>query len=874
LLDANMPDIDGFYVCAQLQKNPKNRSTPVIMITALADELSVDRAFEVGADEYITKPVNWSVLRLRIRRIIDRKIRENALNESRDQYRLLLETSNFVPWEFDLANNKFTYMGPQIKNLLGYPAQDWTDLDYWTSRLHPDDQEEATRFCVTSTEKGEDHDFEYRAISAQGTTVWLRDVVNLVRKNGEVTGLRGFFIDITEQKQGEHELHKTMDLLVKNENQLQAILSNTSAVVFLKNVDGRYMLVNRRFEELFKISNQDAIDKTDFDLFPNPIAVKLYENDLTVLEHGKSLEIEEVIYHNDRHHTYISVKFPLYNEDNKIFAIGGIATDITDRKRAEDDLCEAKQNAELANRAKSQFLAAMSHDIRTPMNAILGMGEVLAHSGLNETQLQHLDVLTHAGEGLMALINDILDLSKIEAGQLQLETVSFNLADLISGTVHILKQRASQKAIKFNYNIDPNCNQTIVGDPQRLRQILLNLLGNSIKFTEDGNITLEVKSHFADCVLFVVKDTGIGISPKKLKSIFKPFTQADNSITRRFGGSGLGLSICNHLVGQMGGAIQVESEVGKGSSFSFTARLPRSDEHLADTTLTQVTRQKSRNLSATKNAVKKSAMHILLVDDAEDNILVIKAFLKKTQHILQIATNGKQAVEAFTKDSFDMIFMDMMMPIMDGYEATRRIRAIEKKTDHTSIPIVALTANAMKEDLDKTIEAGCDLYLSKPIRMTHLLDVIDSFSTNSSEVSDNLHYNEISIEQPKKTENIIEEQQYKAINIDILLRLRLDLGGNIDSPLGIFLKKLPNRLTAITQAIQKQNSDSLRSSAHKLKGSSASFGAEKLVAICHQMELAGRAGQLPQDENLLDALKEECEVVHRELEFFLNGEKV
>ncbi|MBF0194642.1 MAG: response regulator [Magnetococcales bacterium] len=870
LLDANMPDMDGFHVCSELNRNQKNRSIPVIMITALADELSVDRAFEVGADEYITKPVNWSVLRLRIHRIIERKIRDNALNESREQYRRLLETSNFVPWEMDLTSLKFTYMGPQIKNLLGYPAQDWTDIDFWKSRVHPDDREVATRFCITSTQKGEDHDFEYRAISAQGNTVWVRDVVTLVRKNGEVTGLRGFFIDITEQKQGEIELHKTMDLLLKNEKQLQAILSNTSAMVFLKDLEGRYILINKRFEELFNLKNKNVINKTDFELFPNTIAQKLYENDLTVLEHGKSLEIEEVIYHNDKYHTYISVKFPLYNEDNTIFAIGGIATDITDRKRAEDDLCEAKQNAELANRAKSQFLAAMSHDIRTPMNAILGMGEVLADSGLNEEQMQHLEVLTHAGEGLLALINDILDLSKIEAGQLQLDTVSFSLPDLILSTVQILKQRATQKSLELIYHIDHDCNKAVVGDPQRLQQVLLNLLGNSIKFTEKGKITLEVKSHFADRILFEIEDTGIGISPKMLSAIFQPFTQADNSITRRFGGSGLGLSICNHLVEQMGGTIQVESEVDKGSNFSFTARLPRSTGNLADQILTQVTRPKSRKLPSKKIVGKKSIMHILLVDDADDNILVVKAFLRKTQHKIIIAKNGEQAVETFAKGIFDIIFMDMMMPVMDGYEATRRIRALEKEAERPAIPIIALTANAMKEDLDKTIDAGCDMYLSKPIRKEHLLDVIGSYAQKSkadlSSLSENINISKPSFNSGNKND--------KAINFDTLSRLRQDLGGNIDSPLGKFIEKLPSRLKIIVEAVEQKNSDNLKSAAHKLKGSSASFGAERIVAICHQLELLGRAGQIPQDENLLDALKKECKVALRDLELFLNGEDV
>ncbi|MBF0357634.1 MAG: PAS domain S-box protein [Magnetococcales bacterium] len=1117
LLDANMPQMDGFKVCSELNKNRKNIATPIIMITALADEASVDQAFTAGAEEYITKPVNWSVLRLRIHRIIerrkleaqqliytsafeqsassivitnldgniehvnpaflhitgytteevigknprilksnktppevytamwqalcegeswqgefynltksgkhilesativpirnqfgtitnylasksditsqreaetklqesqrelakaqevsntgswtwnmetdrirwsqemfricgvdpetftptyekllemvhpddqklfketvshtivniqeefqdeyrisrpdgeerwvdsrgetilapngeieklvgtmrditDRKKREQALHENREQYRLLLETTKFIPWELDVDNKKFTYIGPQIEDFLGFSVEDWSDMDYWSNRIHEDDRKDAVNFCVDTISKGEDNEFEYRMVSKDEKIVWFRHVVTIVRKGEAVTGLRGFFIDITAQKQAENELRHTMELLKKNENQLQAILSNTSAMVFLKDLNGRYLLVNRRFEQLFNVNHAGITGKTDFDIFPAETAKRMQDNDRQAMEAGKSLEIEELIYHDNKQHTYLSVKFPLYDDAKNIFAIGGIATDITDRKKAEDDLSEAKKSAELANRAKSQFLAAMSHDIRTPMNAILGMGEVLAESGLNQAQLKYLDVLTHAGEGLLALINDILDLSKIEAGQLQMDTVSFNLQDLITGTHQILNPKALQKNIVFSCKVSELCHTTVVGDPQRIRQVLLNLLGNSIKFTKNGVITLTVEPCTADSIKFVVTDSGIGIPKHKLEKIFQPFTQADESITRRFGGTGLGLSICNHLVEKMGGEIGAESKLGKGSRFSFTARLPKSSGSIADAKLTRVVRDKHRQDLPSKHQTDNTSINILLVDDAADNLLVVSAFLKKSQHKIQTARDGQEAVEAYTNGNFDLILMDIMMPIMDGYEATRKIRALEKNSGQQPVPIVALTANAMKDDLEKTIDAGCNLYLSKPVRMAHLLDVVNKFAkkTTTQTPSD--------IVDSTREESLTPKNSKSAINLKILNRLRHDLGGDIDIPLKKFLEMLPERLQTIITTFEQKNPKEMSHATHKLKGSAASFGAVHLQDICHRIESIGRDGLLPEDGSILSELTEECSRVKAELELQLNGD--
>ncbi|MEO5377039.1 MAG: ATP-binding protein [Magnetococcus sp. DMHC-6] len=401
-----------------------------------------------------------------------------------------------------------------------------------------------------------------------------------------------------------------------------------------------------------------------------------------------------------------------------------VSEDVTEQKRMENGLRIARIRAEEANRTKSHFLAAMSHEIRTPMNAILGMGEVLKESGLNEEQSDYLKVLIHAGENLLALINDILDLSKVEAGQLMLEALSFDLQELAVGTWRILRNTALTKGLVFDCLVKPDCPRFVVGDPSRLRQILLNLLGNAIKFTEQGRVVLLLESGDQDYIKFSISDTGIGIKESQIEDIFEPFRQADGAVSRRYGGTGLGLSICKQLIHAMGGIIQVESAVGKGSVFRFTVRLPRSELSISDGVLKKVIRDDHREI---KQPMAQSVMNILLVDDADDNRLLIHAYLKNTPYQITEAVNGQEGVRKFQSGTFDLVFMDMQMPVLDGFGATEQIRQWEKDQGRANTPIIALTADAMKEDVEKTMMVGCDLHLSKPIRKLHLLDVIRQF---------------------------------------------------------------------------------------------------------------------------------------------------
>jgi len=461
-----------------------------------------------------------------------------------------------------------------------------------------------------------------------------------------------------------------------------------------------------------------------------------------VKEENRPVVVNHVHYNLSGEERIVEIHcYPIYDESNDISQVIEYTIDITDKKKVEKEMIKAQQIAESASKAKSLFLANMSHEIRTPMNAIMGMSHLALQTDLDHKQRRYIENVYSSAEHLLRIIGDVLDFSKIEAGQLTLNMSIFNLHHLLEDVVTTLNANAIEKGLSLQVTVDDKLPTSFIGDDMRLRQILLNLIGNAIKFTPSGLVAInvilesEIEAKLDISLHFIVKDTGIGIPPEKLDLIFNSFEQADTSVTRQYGGSGLGLAICNQLVTMMKGRMWVDSQVNSGSSFHFIVELQPNKETIPIIGLAQ----------ASSLANKNSSLRILLVDDNEINRDVASMMLEHEHHFVTTSQNGLEALSALEHDDFDLIFMDMQMPEMDGVTATTIIRTLEKGaqvperfTVHVSkalsarlvgrhIPIIAMTANVMEEDQERCSAAGMDSYLLKPFLHHQLLSILQPY---------------------------------------------------------------------------------------------------------------------------------------------------
>jgi PAS domain S-box-containing protein len=895
--------------------------------------------------------------------IAERKKAEQALKESEEKFRKLAETLPAAI--FIIRGNRFRYVNPFFRVLTGYTQKESLQLDI-QKIVHQ-------KFLDIVFEKGSNklvpRRYEFKMLTKEGHERWVDFSGGLIETEGEEE-IIGAAYDISIRKNAEITIEAQLRFI-------ETILDTIPLPVFYKDLKGAYKGCNTKFEEFIGKSRMEIMNKTVFDILPPHIAEQHNKKDLDIFGGSVIQAYESNVRNADGLlRCVVFHKAPYLDGDGSPAGIVGILFDITERKEMEEAIRKAKEAAESASLAKSEFLANMSHEIRTPLNAVTGMTGLLLDSQLSGDQREYAEVVRASAGSLLSVINDILDFSKIDAGKMSLEVTDFDLFSIMEDISEICSMKAYEKGLDYITIIDSNTPYALRGDPGRLRQILLNLAHNAIKFTPSGriiiNATLEKEDSIFVSVRFSVMDTGIGIPQDKMGRLFQSFSQVDSSTTRRFGGTGLGLVISKRLAEMMGGKIGVESEEQKGSTFWFTATFERQEKageayHVEQAELLRILVVESRSIhrhalcellkilrvsyreSSTEEeawqnlvesagegspfnlvisvgaagetwppvllervkaepsiadthfilihppsqSVRRSAgerneslkvlsppiriaqlaeaiwelhassslasarftadgefqpdeksrkVRILLAEDNITNQKVILAMLDKLGYRADAVANGLEAIRALDIAPYDLIFMDVQMPEMDGFTATEAIRKSEEGTGK-HIPIIAMTAYAMTGDRERCLQAGMDGYVAKPITTKVVMDVLEKFGFSQG---------------PEKDISAIEH-----FNRDELLSR---LGGDEElmaEIAAIFLNDVPHQMAKIEKAVLDGDFNSARSTSHALKGAGSNISARLFRDIAASVESSARDGDRDGAEKNLRRLGEEFDILSK-----------
>jgi PAS domain S-box-containing protein len=875
ILDLTLPDSWGFETFSKL--HTKIPDVPIIVLTGLEDERMGVEAMKLGAQDFLTKgkikgrdlqrSINYSIERHKLIQSLAEKTK--LLFSEKQKLAEAQKLAHMGSWEADVVTRKVTW-SDELFSIHGIePQRVELSESILSSFVHPDDKGFVLTVLDEIFNKRKPRTFTYRIIRTDGNVRVLSCRGEVVTNDkGEITKVVGTAQDITEKAQ-EEEMEKLSTAATKSYNS-----------VVITDEHGKIEWVNEGFTKLTGYTLEE-VRGSHGELLRHGRDTGISEgtNYLKIVLEKKepiTYEYKNFTKNGDEYWT-ITTLTPVLGDNGKVKRIIAIDSDITMRKKMEEDLVRAnkiaehslmkgnialeelmraKSELEESMRVKEQFMANMSHEIRTPMNAIVGFTELITKTPITPEQKQYIDAIKTSGENLIVIINDILDFSKIESGKIALEQIEFSVSEVLSTLTELMLPKSVEKNITLSKSIDKRIPDRLLGDPTRLNQVLINLVGNAIKFTQKGEVKVAVEliSDNADLVnlRFSVSDTGIGIPQDKLPTIFEAFTQAAYDTTRKYGGTGLGLAIVKQLIELQGGDVSVKSELGKGSVFTFT-----------------IVYRKNLSPEVAKKPVQDASetgefkdLKVLLVEDNALNQLLAKKVLSDWGWKVDVAENGLIATEKAEKGDADVILMDIQLPEMDGYEATRYIRS-KLQPPKSTVPIIAMTAHAISGEEEKCFQAGMDGYISKPFNPQKLyLKVASVLNTRGGKV--------IPVKESIKTTTAT-NGNHKHIDLTYLKKLANGSNDFIAQMLTLFIEQTPEAIGKLEKHLQEHNWDALSKVAHKMKPSVMFVGLKEIEKdiksvedyaseVSHTEELPGMIAHIKTVCNeALDELRAEIE---------------